>query len=73
MAKTIFEILQEANTGVNQSEPTEHYRGRWLLNSAVQLLAKGYSLTEKFRPLMEKHGNDAENVPVKKRLRRAKT
>jgi len=65
MSVTILEVLQNADYNLQQSlMPFQVKLAKDQLHNAVTLLEKGYSLTEKIEPLLEKY-SDVEKVPDK--------
>lgn len=62
MSVSILEALQNADINLTGGHPFQLMLAKDQLHNAVALLEKGYSLSEKVEPLLEKHG-DVENVP----------
>ena len=64
MSVTILEALQNANYNIQKNGAIGVTLGRRQLHNAITLLEKGYELSEKVEPLLEKHGS-VEGVPEK--------
>ena len=63
MAVTILEALQNADYNLRNNAPgIGLVLAREQLHNAVELLERGYELTEEVEPLIEEHGS-VEQVP----------